>query len=402
MSKSSAVVAAALILVLVAHHSSVVHSWAPPKFNMNQQRSSLLKTVTRQQRLGSSYYYRGRSLLCPPLDMSYYVAPNNEDDEAMIKSILGPMGQKRKGKRGRSILILSDTTGVTAKSAVEKGLAQFNGCDERFLSADEDDKDPCELLQKNLYPFIKKPEEIGPIIEKAQERNSMVVFTFGDPIMRYKVIELCEASNLDFVDLLGPMFDTMANFFDREPLGVPGSSKNPPARKELTELYYNQVDAIEFTLKADDGMAPWLLPEADVILLGVSRTGKTPLSVIMSQSQGLKVANIPLVLELDPPKELFQANIDPRRVFCLTLNPVDLQRIRETRLERELNTAPDQTSNYADWDYLRKDLAKARRMAEENGFTEIDVTGRAVEETASQISSILNDRFPSLDELKKR
>lgn len=335
--------------------------------------------------------------------MSYYVAPNNEDDEAMIKSILGPMGQKRKGKRGRSILILSDTTGVTAKSAVEKGLAQFNGCDERFLqSADEDDEDPCELMQKNLYPFIKKPEEIGPIIEKAQEQNSMVVFTFGDPIMRNKVLELCEASNLDYVDLLGPMFDTMANFFDREPLGVPGSSKKPPARKKLTELYYSQVDAIEFTLKADDGMAPWLLPEADVILLGVSRTGKTPLSVIMSQSQGLKVANIPLVLELDPPKELFHSNIDPRRVFCLTLNPIDLQRIRETRLERELSGAPDQTSNYADWEYLRKDLAKARRMAEEHGFTEIDVTGRAVEESASQISSILNDRFPSLDELKKR
>ena len=122
----------------------------------------------------------------------------------------------------------------------------------------------------------------------------------------------------------------------------------------------------------------------------------------MSQSQGLKVANIPLVLELDPPKELFQSNVDPRRVFCLTLNPIDLQRIRETRLERELSESSDHSSNYADWEYLRKDLAKARRMAEKYGFTEIDVTGRAVEETASQISSILNDRFPSFDELKKR
>ena len=334
---------------------------------------------------------------------SYYVAPNNEDDEAMIKSILGPMGQKRKGReKSRNILILSDTTGVTAKSAVEKGLAQFNGCDERFLSAEDEDEDPCELMQKTVYPFIKNPEDIVPIIDKATERNSMVVFTFGDPIMREKVVELCEESNLDYVDLLGPMFDAMAGFFDREPLGVPGSSKKPSARRELTELYYSQVDAIEFTLKADDGMAPWLLPEADVILLGVSRTGKTPLSVIMSQSQGLKVANIPLVLELDPPKQLFEPNIDPRRVFCLTLNPIDLQRIRETRLERELSSAPSQTSNYADWEYLKKDLAKARRMADKYGFTEIDVTGRAVEETASQISAMLNERFPSLDALKKR
>ena len=107
-----------------------------------------------------------------------------------------------------------------------------------------------------------------------------------------------------------------------------------------------------------------------------------------------KVSNIPLVYELDPPKQLFE--IDPKRVFCLTLNILDLQKIRESRLERELEQIPNQKSSYADWEYMKKDLAKARRLAEEHGFTEIDVTGRAVEETASQISSILNERFPSL------
>jgi len=346
-------------------------------------------------------YLHGNTRRISSLFSSYYVAPN-DDDEAMIKSILGPMGQKRKGKRGRSILILSDTTGVTAKSAVEKGLAQFNGCDERYLAAEDEDEDPCELTQKTVYPFIKKPEDILPVIEKANKRSSMVVFTFGDPIMRDTVVSLCKEFNLEYVDLLGPMFDAMAGFFQRAPLGVPGSSTKPSARRELTELYYSQVDAIEFTLKADDGMAPWLLPEADIILLGVSRTGKTPLSVIMSQSMGLKVANVPLVLELDPPKQLFEDNIDPRRVFCLTLNIMDLQRIREARLERELSFAPNQSSDYADWNYMKKDLAKARRLAEERGYTEIDVTGRAVEETASQISALLNERFPSLDALKKR
>ena len=129
---------------------------------------------------------------------------------------------------------------------------------------------------------------------------------------------------------------------------------------------------------------------------------ETPLSVFLSQSQGLKVANIPLVLELDPPQQLFGPQIDPRRVFCLTLNPIDLQRIRETRLERELKNTPKEGMNYADWEYLKKDLAKARRIAKENGFTEIDVTGRAVEETASQISSMLNERFPTLGDLRKR
>ena len=197
MTKSSKVAAAALILATTASQpSSMVQSFTPPSRSSShrqalQPSTTLLKTtnvrnqktiiIYRNRRQGGSSvsHVAGGEALCPPLRMSYYVAPNNEDDEAMIQSILGPMGQKRKGKRGRSILILSDTTGVTAKSAVEKGLAQFNGCDERFLSADENGEDPCELMQKNLYPFIKKPEEIAPIIEKAQQRNSMVVSTYS-------------------------------------------------------------------------------------------------------------------------------------------------------------------------------------------------------------------------------
>ncbi|CAB9504917.1 Putative pyruvate, phosphate dikinase regulatory protein [Seminavis robusta] len=329
------------------------------------------------------------------LHMSFYVKPDgasSEDDEEMIKSILGPLGSTRQRPRGQSIVILSDTTGVTAKSAVEKSLTQFNGCDERYTAFD--DEDPCELTQKHLYPFIRKPEEVAPIIERAAERNSMVVSTFADPKMRQLVVDLCEEAGLSHVDLLGPMFDLMTEFFQREPIGMAGPGTRTPARRELTELYYSQVDAIEFTLKADDGMAPWLLPEADIVLVGVSRTGKTPLSVFLSQSQALKVSNIPLVLELDPPKQLF--DVDPKKVFCLTLNPIDLQRIRETRLERQLDNIPGGESTYADWGYLKKDLAKARRLADEHGFTEIDVTGRAVEETASQISSMLNERFPTM------
>jgi [pyruvate, phosphate dikinase]-phosphate phosphotransferase / [pyruvate, phosphate dikinase] kinase len=304
--------------------------------------------------------------------MSFYVRPTskfNEEDDEMIQSILGPLGATRPRPKGRSILILSDTTGVTAKSAVEKGLAQFNGCDERYVPGEEED--PCELMQKILYPFVRDPQEVQSILQRATERggNSIVVFTFADPVMRKTVVQLCQQAKVPHVDLLGPMFDILQDFFQREPLGNPGVQER--AKRELTELYYNQVDAIEFTLKADDGMAPWLLPEADVVLVGVSRTGKTPLSVFLSQSQALKVSNIPLVLELDPPKQLFQ--VDPRRVFCLTLNPIDLQRIRETRLERQLDhKIPGADSNYADWTYLKKDLAKARRISEEHGFTEID------------------------------
>ena len=173
------------------------------------------------------------------------------------------------------------------------------------------------------------------------------------------------------------------------------------SEKPLVLLDYNddqRQEAIDFTMKTDDGMSPRLLHQADVILLGVSRAGKTPLSILIATTTGLKTANIPLVLELDPPKQLTEdKRIDPKRVFCLTVQAEFLQRIRTTRLRRELKKQLGQgRSKYADQDYVKKDLAKAKQLCEEFGFTEIDVTGRAIEETASLIVSKMKERFPDM------
>lgn len=124
----------------------------------------------------------------------------------------------------------------------------------------------------------------------------------------------------------------------------------------------------------------------------MSRTGKTPLSVYLAQTLGLKVSNVPLVVDLPPPSQLFGPEVNPKRVFCLTLNVGDLQRIRKSRIERELKASRHE-SKYAQRSYLTKDVRNAQRIALEQGFTEIDVTGRAVEETASLISGMLNERF---------
>jgi regulator of PEP synthase PpsR (kinase-PPPase family) len=144
----------------------------------------------------------------------------------------------------------------------------------------------------------------------------------------------------------------------------------------------------------------------------VSRSGKTPLSVVLAQTMGLKVANVPpLVVEVPPPKELLDATqIDPTRVFCLTIAPGELRRIRTTRLERRnvkdmeaKYELEQQKSNYADRAYLLNDLKHARTLATTTqGWTEIDVTGRAVEETASYIVELLNDRFHQGQELSAK
>jgi len=217
------------------------------------------------------------------------------------------------------------------------------------------------------------------------------------------------------VDLIGPSLDSLSDFLEEEPLGIPalflGSKSNTKqgggrSLSNLSDSYYQRIDAVEFCLKADDGQAPWLLPEADIVLVGVSRSGKTPLSVVLSQTMSLKVANIPLVMEVPPPVQLVE-QVDPNRVFCLTISPSELRRIRTNRLEKrgvkEMEAKLDKQnnsnifsppkSNYADRNYILKDLSSVRKLCQKHNWTEIDVTGRAVEETATSIVEIFNQRF---------
>lgn len=200
---------------------------------------------------------------------------------------------------------------------------------------------------------------------------------------------------------------------DLEHYGLRSSSGGSNGKLVLHELQdEKRLEAIEFTRKTDDGMSTKLLPQADVILLGVSRCGKTPLSIFLSQLKCLKVANVPLVFELTPPTELKQC--DPRRIFCLTRSDVDeMEQIRLSRIERELGgtsghekylknnphataSTSQHKSTYADYSYIRKDLAKARNLAKTNDYTEIDVSGRALEECATIILSKLKERFPHM------
>jgi len=325
----------------------------------------------------------------------------SSDEKEIIQLLRGPIGnQAAAAANGRlatkTIFVLSDATCATAKSVIEKSLKQFNGCDERFAikKTATDDDDDCEVMYTKLFPFCREEQEVANVIKKAAaEQDALVVFTLASPSVRENASRMCELEGLVYLDLLGPTFSTMSTFFKRQPSGLPeGRDQSSPRRpRALSDKYYRRIEAVEFTLKADDGQAPWLLAEADVVIVGVSRTGKTPLSIVLSQNMGLKVANVPLVQEVAPPRELID-DVDGRRVFCLTLNAGELHRIRKNRLKKELEEM-ENLSNYADRKYLMNDLMSARRLADDNGWTEVDVTGRAVEETSSYITSLLNERF---------
>jgi regulator of PEP synthase PpsR (kinase-PPPase family) len=166
------------------------------------------------------------------------------------------------------------------------------------------------------------------------------------------------------------MFDSMTSFFDRKPIGKITQPKLPNTRRALSDSYFRRIEAGEYSiLKCDNGGCPELWQDADVVLLGVSRTGKTPLSVVISHTMGLKVANMPLLVDTPPPPQLFE--IDPRRVFCLLLEEGDLRRIRENRLtkEKEISVGIPRES-YADPNYLTEDITNARQLCLKSTITQ--------------------------------
>ena len=326
------------------------------------------------------------------LDMLFLSAADDDDNASVERKT-----------NAKKVMLISDSTGVTAKTALSKCLSQFEWDDDQCFVTE--DGEYCEIRRK-LFTFVRSEEAVAAILKKAKKQKAMVAFTFADPNLRMKTVRMCELSNLPSVDLMGPMLDCLSNFLEQSPVGAPRT------KVSLNSNYYSRIEAVEFTLKADDGRAPWLAQEADVVIVGVSRTGKTPLSVVLSQLMGWKVCNIPLVLEVPPPDVLMDVEkIDPKRVFCLIIHPKELGRIRRARLESRgvttiesgrvgtgrgggsADAVPITKSNYADRNYLLKDLMKARELCRSQGWTEIDVTDTAVEETASYISELISERF---------
>jgi regulator of PEP synthase PpsR (kinase-PPPase family) len=306
----------------------------------------------------------------------------------------------------RIVFLISDATGVTARSTLLKSLAQFDTCaDETPMSGQASEQDgllgnACNV-QTRTFTFIRSTSTLSQILKTAKEKDACVMYTLADPELRKQAAQMCTSEGMAHVDLMGPSLDVLAGFLGREPFGMPSAGLSGGSkRRALGDSYYQRMDAVEFCLKADDGQSPWLLAEADIVLVGVSRSGKTPLSVVLSQTMSLKVANIPLVLEVPPPSQLLES-VDPRRVFCLTIAPTELRKIRTSRLERrnvkkveaKYEASAKAQSNYADRAYLLKDLKNARTLAEQHNWTAIDVTGRAVEETATIIVEMFNERF---------
>jgi regulator of PEP synthase PpsR (kinase-PPPase family) len=263
-----------------------------------------------------------------------------------------------------NVYIVSDATGETAEKAVRAALLQFTL--------------PVQLRQ---YTRVRSEEEIRTIVEGADQCNALVVYTMANLEFRELLRHLCEERGIESVDLIGALMAKLAVFLGAQPIGVPG------VQHAVSEEYYRRIEAVEFTVKNDDGREPRNLPKADLVLVGVSRTSKTPLSTYLAQ-KGLKVANVPLVLGIQPPSELFQ--MDQHKIFGLNIHIDTLVQIRQARL-KHLGMPAD--TSYGLRDHVREELTFAQEVFRQHPeWPIIEVTNKAIEETAADILRVKKDR----------
>jgi len=264
------------------------------------------------------------------------------------------------------VYVLSDSVGETAELVIKAGLSQFN--------------DEYKRAKINRVPYVEDEETINEALQLASSSNSIVGFTLVDPKLRNYINEQSKKLGIEAIDIMGPMMGSMEKVFQNPPRLEPGLIH------KLDEDYFKRIEAIEFAVKYDDGKDARGILRADIILIGVSRTSKTPLSQYLAL-QRLKVANVPIVPEVEPPEELYQ--VDPNKCIGLSINANKLNEIRKERL-KALGLG-DQAS-YANMQRIEQELNYFTKVVKKIGCEVIDVSNKAVEETANSIlHKIQND-----------
>lgn len=266
-----------------------------------------------------------------------------------------------------NLYIISDSTGETAMNMLKAALVQFR------------DKDVNIIRCRN----VRTEDQVDRWMDEAQNLGGFLVYTVVSPKLRAKIRDESNTRGVPAVDLLGSLLDNLEVYFDAEKEELTAGKL-----RIIDEAYFRRISAIEFTVKHDDGKDLRGLEEADIVLVGISRTSKTPLSVFLSH-KGWKVINIPLVLGVALPEEL--KTIDQRKIIGLTIRHDKLQAIRKNRLEK-FNQDPG--GSYASDQQIHEEIEYARQIFKENRrWPVFDVTTSSLEETATEIVKIICTRM---------
>jgi regulator of PEP synthase PpsR (kinase-PPPase family) len=259
------------------------------------------------------------------------------------------------------IYIVSGGVGASGEQLVHTALAQFP------------DNDVPVIVVGN----VRETAQIDHVIVRAKDSGGTIAHTLVDAGLRGYLVERARAVGLATFDLMGPLLERMAQVLGREPLGHPG------LYRQLHRDYFDRVAAIEFTMAHDDGKKTEGWPSAEIVLVGVSRTGKTPLSLYLSVL-GWKVANAPLIPNMPLPPVLFQ--LDPHRVVGLTIEAGQLLLHRQ---QRQIRLGAPGPSAYVDPNSIYEELQNAKQVFRRGGFAVIDVTDKPIETCADEIIRLI-------------
>jgi [pyruvate, water dikinase]-phosphate phosphotransferase / [pyruvate, water dikinase] kinase len=260
--------------------------------------------------------------------------------------------------------LLSDSTGETLEMIAKAALAQF---------------DDAEVI-RHFWPMVRSQQHLDRILADIAANPGLVLFTMVSHDIRKLLEERCRAMGLPVVPALDAVTAALEGLVGQQAKARPGR------QHALDAAYFARVEAIQFTIAHDDGVAWEDWEQADIVLAGVSRSSKTPTSIYLA-NRGYRVANIPIVVESPPPTALF--GLKSPMVVGLTTAPERLIQVRRNRL-LSLNQAPD--TAYVDNDKVTREVQFARRMFGDNGWPVIDVTRRSIEETAAAIINLYNER----------
>jgi regulator of PEP synthase PpsR (kinase-PPPase family) len=260
-----------------------------------------------------------------------------------------------------NVLVVSDALGETAEGVARAALAQFEA-----------------QARLRRFPHVDSPPAVEQVVAIAEGLpRCLVVYTVVLPELRERLRREMQARGIPAVDVMGPALDAVEGLLGRPAAYHPGTVHR------LDEGYFRRVEAVEFAVRYDDGKDPRGLPLADVVVLGVSRTSKTPLCMYLANRR-VKAANVPLVPEIALPAEV--ARVDRERLVGLTIDPVELQSIRRMRLR---TIGLPEGAPYATLERIEEELAYANQVFRQLGCRVVDVTHRAVEETAERILHFL-------------
>jgi len=263
------------------------------------------------------------------------------------------------------IHIISDGTGKTAEQIVKAALVQFENIQEHII----------------IHPDVRDEEQIIRAFDSIHHNKCFVVHTVVSFELRNKILECGKLYSVRTIDLMGPLLSQISSHLSIEPIGRPG------AFHELNKAYFQRIDAIEFAIRHDDGLRSEELDKADIVLIGVSRTFKTPLSIYLA-NLGWMTGNIPLVLDFELPEIVNR--LPKHKVFGLTTNPERLSVLRKTR-DEYLKAA---TGKYSSLEHVRRELMYAGEIFNRHrGWEVIDVTNKSLEEIASAILTRLKNHY---------